>query len=402
MWPRTAAVPYLPLVTHPLARVPWTVPLCAAALTLVGLAAIVRGDELAGVLPGETGFADKQRVWAALAAVTFAAAAAVPVRLWRAAAWPLFAAAIGLLLAVYAFPARNGSRRWIPLGPVLFQPSEFAKLAYVLATAAYLAHRRSHRTILGLAPPFLLAAVPVALILKEPDLGTALVFFPVLGCVLVASGAKLSHLCAAAAIGVACLPVLWCGMNAEQRSRVTAVFTQKPLHELGDPAPRGDGYHLHRSKAVIALGGAAGGAGWFGKQSEPPDDPAAYRLPAARTDFVFCLVAERFGVAGTLGVLLCYGLLTAGCLRVSAGCGEPFGRLAAAGVAGLFGSQALINTAMTVGLTPVTGLALPLMSYGGSSLLFSGACLGLVVAVALADRVEVGPDPLHFGGRLGR
>ena len=392
---------------HPLARVPWSVPLTAAALTLVGLAAIGRGDELAGVLPGETGFADKQRVWAALAAVAFAAAAAVPVRVWRAAAWPLFAVAVGLLLAVYAFPARNGSRRWIPVGPVLFQPSEFAKLAYVLAVAAYLAHRRSHRTVPGLVPPFVLTAVPVALILKEPDLGTALVFFPVLGCVLVASGARLSHLAAAGALGLACLPVLWCGMNAEQRSRVTAVFTQKPLSELGDRAPRGDGYHLHRSKAVIALGGTAGGAGWFGPlfalgAAEPVDDPTAYALPAARTDFVFCLVAERFGVAGTLGVLLAYGLLVAGCLRVAAGCGDPFGRLAAAGVAGLFGAQALINTAMTVGLTPVTGLALPLVSYGGSSLLFSAACLGLVVSVSLADRVEVGPDPLHFGGRLDR
>ena len=354
------------------------------------------------MLPGETGFADKQRVWAAVGAAAFAAAAAVPVRLWRALAWPLFLAAVGLLLAVYAFPPRNGSRRWIPLGPVLFQPSEFAKLAYVLVLAAYLERRRSHRTIPGLVPPFLLAAVPVGLILKEPDLGTALVFFPVLGTVLVASGAKLSHLAAAGVLGLACLPALWLGMNAEQKSRVTAVFTQKPLSEIGDPAPPGDGYHLHRSKAVIALGGTRGGSGLFGGDAEPVEDQSAYALPAARTDFVFCLVAERFGVAGTLGTLLLYGLLVAGCLRVSAGCGEPFGRLAAAGVAGLFGAQAVINTAMTVGLTPVTGLALPLMSYGGSSLAFSGACLGLVVSVSLADRVEVGPDPLHFGGRLDR
>ena len=387
---------------RPLARVPWTVPLCAAALTCLGLLAIQRGDELAGVLPGEVGLADKQRIWAALAAAAFAAAAAVPVRVWRALAWPLFLAAVGLLVAVYAFPARHGSRRWIPLGPVLFQPSEFAKPATILALAAYLAFRRSHRTVAGLVPPFLLTAVPVALILKEPDLGTALVFFPVLGCVLVASGAKLSHLFAAAALGVACLPVLWCGMNAEQKSRVTALFTQKPLDELGDPAPRGDGYHLHRSKVVIALGGPGGGLGWFGPAAEPVEDPAAYALPAARTDFVFCLVAERLGVAGTLGTLLLYALLAGACLRVAECCGDPFGRGVAAGVGGLFGASAVINTAMTVGLTPVTGLALPLMSYGGSSLLFSGACLGLVTGVSLAGRVEVGPDPLHFGGRLDR
>ena len=385
-----------------MSRVPWSIPLCAAALVAVGLLAIGRGDELAGVLPHETGYADKQRVWAGLAAVAFAAAAAVPVRLWKAAAWPLFVAAVGLLVIVYAFPPRNGSRRWIPLGPVLFQPSEFAKLAYILALARYLSHRRSHRTVPGLVPPFLLAVVPVGLILKEPDLGTSLVFLPVLGAALVAGGARLSHLGAAAALGVCCLPALWLGMNAEQKSRVTALFTQTPLDELGTAAPGGDGYHLHRSKSVIALGGAAGSAGVWGEPGEAVDDPAAYRLPAARTDFVFCLVAERFGLPGTLGVLLLYAALVCGGLRVAAACGDPFGRLVAAGTATLFGTQALINTAMTVGLMPVTGLALPLMSYGGSSLVFSGACLGLVFGVGSRGRVEVGPDPLHFGGRLRR
>ena len=372
-------------------------PLAAAGLVAVGLAAIGRGDELAG---GGT-FAVKQQVWAACAAIACVGAAAVPPRVLKAVALPAFCAAVGLLVLVYAFPPRNGSRRWIPLGPVLLQPSEFAKLAFVLALARYLSHRRDHRTVPGLVPPFLLAVVPVGLILKEPDLGTSLVFLPALGAVLVAGGARGSHLAAAAALGLACVPVLWLGMSAEQKSRVTAVFTQAPLGELAADAPPGDGYHLHRSKQVLALGGPAGGVGLWGGEPHPTDDPGRYRLPAARTDFIFCLVAERFGLAGTLGVLGGFGLLVAGGFRIAAGCGDPFGRLTAAGVTALFGTQAVINTAMTVGLMPITGLALPFVSYGGSSLVACGAAVGLLIGVAGRGRVEVGPDPLHFGPRFG-
>ncbi len=383
-----------------MSRVPWSIPLSAAALTAIGLLAIGRGDELSGLPAGALGLAAKQRVWAAFAVVAVGVAAAAPPRVLKSLALPAFAAAVGLLLMVYAFPARNGSRRWIPLGPILLQPSEFAKLAVLLALARYLSHRRDHRTVLGLIPPFLLTVVPVGLILKEPDLGTSLVFLPMLGAVLIASGARGTHLAAAAVLGLACLPVLWLGMSAEQRSRVTAVFTQHSLDELGEPAPRGDGYHLHRSKQVLALGGAGGSLGLFAEPRGATAEGDSLRLPAARTDFVFCLVAERFGLPGTLAVLGLFGVLVAGCLRVAARCEDPFGRLTAAGVGALFGTQAVINTAMTVGLMPITGLALPLVSYGGSSLVACGAAVGLVVGASLRGRVEVRPDPLHFGPRL--
>ena len=151
---------------------------------------------------------------------------------------------------------------------------------------------------------------------------------------------------------------------------------------------------------MFALGGPVGSNGVWGEGGRAVADPAAYRLPAARTDFVLCLVAERFGLPGTLATLGAFAVLAAAGLRIAAGTADPFARLTAVGVTALFASQALINTAMTVGLTPVTGLALPLVSYGGSSLLFSGASLGVLVGVAVRRRVEVGPDPLHFGGRI--
>ena len=380
-------------------RFPWLIPTCAAGLVLIGLGAIGRGDALAGVETG--GLAAKQAVFACLAAGVFCGGCVVPPRWLRTAAPVLLAAAVGLLVLVYAFPPRGGSRRWIPLGPLLFQPSEFTKPVFVLALARYLANRRSHRTTLGLIPPAVLTAVPVALILKEPDLGTALVFFPVFAAVLVASGAKRGHLSAAVVLGVLCLPALWAGMNAEQRSRVTALFTQSPLADLGTAVRRGDGYHLHRSKEVYALGGVTGSNPVYGPGEEAVPDPAAYRLPAARTDFVLCLVAERYGLPGTLGVLGLFATLVAAGLRVSAAAADPFARLVAAGVTALLGSQAIINTAMTVGLTPVTGLALPLVSYGGSSLIFTALSLGLLCGAA-GGRVEVHPDPLHFAGRVDR
>ena len=380
----------------PSARPPWSVLASAGVLAALGLGGIARGDELLG---GD--FAAKQRLWLTLAGPALLAAAAVPHRVLRPLAWPLFLSAVALLVAVFFFPPRNGSRRWIPVGPILFQPSELAKPAFVLVLAKLLASSAAHRRLPGLVPAFVLCVVPLGLILREPDLGTSLVFLPVLFAVLFAAGARFRYLAGVAALGVCCLPVLWAGMSAEQRSRVTTLFTQRD----DGPAPRGDGYHLHRSKEVIALGGVTGAEPWFGLGHVPADftdgrrvaDPAAYHLPAARTDFIFCLVAERWGLAGTLGVLAAYAALLWGGLGVAARTADPFARLVAVGVTALLGTQVLINTGMTVGLMPITGLTLPLMSYGGSSLLFTAASVGLLVGIGLRPGVEIERDPLRFG-----
>jgi cell division protein FtsW (lipid II flippase) len=194
-------------------------------------------------------------------------------------------------------PARNGAHRWIPLGVMYFQPSELAKVAFLLTLAHYLMYRRNYRTLAGLLPPFVLTLVPVGLILREPDLGTSLVFIPVLFSMLFAAGARPRHLAFVVLLGVACLPLLWLGMSAEQKSRVVTLFVQRD----GGPAPRGDGYHLHQSKQVLALGGVWGSE----LAGMTLDDPMAYHLPAGRTDFVFCLVGERWGLAGAIATLPC-------------------------------------------------------------------------------------------------
>jgi len=274
------------------------------------------------------------------------------------------------------------------MGVFDMQPSELAKLTYILALSHYLMFRRNFRHFLGLFIPFLLTLVPLVLVLKEPDLGTALLFLPMLFAMLLAAGARVRHLVLIGMMGVAVTPVLWLGMNVEQKSRVVSLLTQV---ENG-PAPRGDGYHLFQSKRMLSLGGTWGSdlAGM------PVDDPAAYHLPAARTDFVFCLIGERFGLIGSLLTLATYAVLIIKGLSIAASTREPFGRLLATGIVTLLATQAIINTGMTVGLMPITGMTLPLVSYGGSSLVATAIALGLLINVAIRPGYEVTAEPFRF------
>jgi cell division protein FtsW (lipid II flippase) len=367
-----------------LKRVPWSVVVAATALVVLGLAGISRGDQLAG----SGAYFTRQLVWVGLAIPALIAAAWVPYRSLRPVSYLLFGVTIVLLLLVFLMPARGGARRWIPLGLFDMQPSELAKLTFILALSHYLMYRRNFRRFLGLFTPFLLTLIPLVLVLKEPDLGTALLFLPMLLAMLLAAGARLRHLMLIGMMGVAVTPVLWLGMNAEQKSRVVSLLTQV---ENG-PMPRGDGYHLYQSKRMLSLGGT-----WGSELSGMPvDDPAAYHLPAARTDFVFCLIGERFGLFGSLLTLAIYAVLVVKGLAIAHSTREPFGRLLATGIVTLLATQAIINTGMTVGLMPITGMTLPLVSYGGSSLLATAIALGLLINVAIRPGYEVTAEPFRF------
>lgn len=367
--------------------------LCVILLTTIlivwlGLTGIARGDEL----EGGTEYARRQVVWLAFGAVTTALAWMVPYRRLMGWGFPFYLLTVVLLVAVFFFPARFGARRWILIGPVSIQPSELAKLAYILALSEYLMFRRNLRTLPGLIIPFAMTVLPVLLILKEPDLGTALLFFPVLFGTLYVAGARRAHLAATLLAGLAFTPVLWTQMSAEQKSRVTAVFTQRD----GVAPDMSDGYHLHQSKQMLALGGIRGS--FF--DGEAVDDLRAYRLPAGRTDFVFCLVGERFGLAGTLGTLVLFSLFVLAGANLAASTRDPYGRLVCTGIVIILSAQAMINTAMTVGLAPVTGLTLPLMSYGGSSLVTTGISLGILLNIAQSPNFDVAGQPFQFSSQL--
>lgn len=375
--------PNCEMTTETFRRIPWSIIVSVAGLTVMGLSAMARGDELYG-----GNYYERQFLWGVLGMGAFAVAAMFEYRALKPVSLPGYLLTIGLLVLVFLFPAIQGAHRWIPLGVLNIQPSELAKIAFILALSHYLMYRKNYRQWWGLLIPFAMALIPVVLILKEPDLGTAMLFLPVLFAMLYAAGARTPHLVMVIALGVLALPVLWTGMNVEQKSRVTALFTQQD----GGPTPRGDGYHLHQSKKMLATSGM-----WGSFASEDVElQVETVHLPAARTDFVFCLVGERWGAMGCLVMFGMYFAIIARGLAISLSTDEPFGRLIVTGVVALIAAQCIINTGMTVGLMPITGLTLPLVSYGGSSMLATCVGLGLIVNVAMRPGYEITGEPFRF------
>lgn len=368
-------------MTETIRRFPYLTLACVTLLMGLGLGAIAEGDDLYG---GRQ-LAIRQLLWCCVGLPLIPIIGCLDYRWIRPHAYLLYAITLGLLVAVMFLPPINGSRRWIPLGVINFQPSELAKLSYILSLACYLMYRDHYRGLWALMVPLVLMAIPVLLIVKEPDLGTSLLFLPVTFSMLYASGAKLRHLVLIWLLGASLLPVIWTQMSAEQRSRVTTLFDQRD----GGPMPPGDGYHLHQSKQLIAV------SSWEGGRNELSlaGDPRLIYLPAARTDFVFCLVAVRWGLKGLALTLLLYGLLIGCAIAIATRTREPFGKLIATGIATLLGAQVCINTAMTVGIAPITGLTLPLMSYGGSSMLSVCLSVGVLTSIALRPGTELLDDP---------
>ncbi|HVC97132.1 MAG TPA: FtsW/RodA/SpoVE family cell cycle protein, partial [Pirellulales bacterium] len=366
----------------------WGLVAIALALMSLGLIGIARSEDLA---EGPGGYTRQQLVWSLLALAAMFLTTLPSYRILCRWSYVVFALTLALLALVYFFPSVHGTHRWMRLAGLSLQPSELAKVAFVLALARYLMYRANYRRFRGLCVPLALTLVPVVLVLREPDLGTSLVFIPVLFAMLFAAGARKRDLAALALCGMLTLPALWTQMSREQRSRVTSLFEQTSPGER----PTDDGYHLHQAKQLLALGGVWGS--WL--SGEPVDDRAVYRLPEDHTDFIFTVLGERFGWLGCLGVQCLVVLLSWRGLAVAAATTEPFGRLVAVGVVALFAVQSLINTAMTVGLLPVTGLSLPLVSYGGSGLVAHSLALGLVLNIGLRPGYEVAGEPFRFSGR---
>jgi len=365
-------------------RLPWSILLIGLALICLGLLGIARCEQL---FEGSGGFLRRQAVYAVLGIAAMLGLTLPNYRVLGRFSYALFLLSLLLLVAVYFFPPVNAAHRWIRVGPIGLQPSEFAKISLVLAMARYLMYRENYRQLRGLFVPLAIGLLPVVLILREPDLGTALVFLPVIFAMLFAAGARRIDLACLLVAGLATLPLLWTQMSAEQKSRVTALAEQP----AADERPSDEAYHLHQAKRMFALGGVWGSF----LAGEPTDDRAAYRLPEARTDFIFCVLGERFGLPGLALVLLLYGLLAWRGLAVATATREPFGRLVAVGIVALVAVEVLINTGMTVGLLPITGLSLPLVSYGGSGLLAHSIALGLLLNIGLRPGYEVTNEPFR-------
>lgn len=286
-------------------------------------------------------------------------------------------------------PERRNTFRWIGLGPFQIQPSEFMKVALVLALARYLRFRSSYRSWPGLIPPFLLTVAPMFLILFQPDLGTLLMLLPVLFSMLFVAGARLRHLLVIVALGVALMPVFYhYGMKPYQQERILVLFRQN----VADEAWHMDqGYQLRQSK--IALGtGRILGQGYREGVFVQYDG----LLPEEHNDFIFAIIGHQWGLVGELLIILAYGLIVLAGLEVATVTNDPFGRLLAVGVVVMIAVQALLNICMTIGLAPITGMTLPFVSAGGSSLWTNFLSLGLLLNVAKRRPMLIAHPPFEY------
>lgn len=306
--------------------------------------------------------------------------ALVDLRVWFALAYPIYAVALMLLIAVdLVGDVSMGAQRWLQLGPVRMQPSEIMKIGVVLALARYYHALSASSAKLSwrLLIPGLLIAVPVALVAHQPDLGTSLLILFTGVAIMVLAGLSWRLIgLGIAAIAVTAPLMYFFVLHDYQRSRVDVLFNP-------EADPSGAGYHILQSKIALGSGGLLGKGYGLGSQSQ------LNFLPEKQTDFIFATLAEEFGFAGSFFVLFLYAAIIFMSLRIASVSHSHFGRLGAAGVTATLALYVMINGAMVMGLAPVVGVPMPLLSYGGTVMLTVMIGFGLVQAVRVHRYSEV-------------
>jgi cell division protein FtsW len=330
----------------------------------------------------------RQAIFAALGVVLLVVARRWSYRSLRHAA-PLLVVGTLFLLVLALAGGRNvnGARRWIDLGGATFQPSELAKLAVVVWVALYLSKRPVPRTLGELTRPLgVLLAVFCALVLAEPDLGTVIAICLMVGAMLVVAGAPLRMLAGASGIvGAIVIVSIW--LEPYRRSRFFSFIN--PWHDS-----QGAGYQIVNSMIGIGSGGL------FGKGLGQSVEKIFY-LPEAHTDMIFSIIGEELGLVGVTLVLAAYAAFAWAGLRIALRCNDPFGKALAVGITTLVCGQAALNLAAVVGIAPLTGITLPLVSYGGTSLVVMLAAVGILLNIARDDGVAAA-TPVRDRSRRNR
>ena len=295
--------------------------------------------------------------------------AQVPPQTLARLAVPAYAAGLVLLLAVaLGGEVVNGARRWLNLGIMRFQPSEMMKIAMPMILAWYFHRNAGALRLRVFALAGLLLAVPVALIARQPDLGTALLVAAAGFFVIFFAGIRWRVLAALGVLGLASLVPLWSLLHGYQRRRILTLL---------DPSqdPLGAGYHTIQSTIAVGSGGLAG-KGWLnGSQTH------LEFIPERHTDFIFAVYSEEFGLLGNLALLVLYALLIARGLSIAAAATTVFGRLLAGAVTLIFFTYAFVNMGMVAGMLPVVGVPLPFISYGGTALLTLFVGVGILMSI---------------------
>lgn len=277
---------------------------------------------------------------------------------------------IGLILLVIVFILgfeTRGSVRWIPIGPFNLQPSELAKPILIVALAYFWSNRSV--TWRNIAKSLAILAPYFILIFRQPDLGTALTVSSIWFAILIAANVSWRKLAIMATTGGILAPIGWLFLQSYQKQRIFAfLFPQQD--------PLGIGFHVIQSTIAVGSGELFGRGLGRGTQSR------LQFLPEFQTDFIFAFIAEELGFIGSMVLLLFYGMLIGGLLRTMFNCRDRLGEMMIMGIIGMFAFQTTINIGMNIGIMPVTGITLPFVSYGGSSMLISFICLGLVASIA--------------------
>jgi rod shape determining protein RodA len=367
-----------------LGRLDWLLLLAAATLVGYGLWAI-DGITRFDVLGSPDYFVRRQAIAAALGVVVMFVAILIPPSVYQRHWRFLYGGTIAVMVFVFVFAeAVRGSKRWIDLGPFQFQPSEFGKLFFVLAIAGFLVERGRRVSELGtVATAIGLGLVPIGLVFLQPDLGTALVYGAALAAVLFLSGVRWLYLALLGVGAIALLTgVLWLlpaagveVLKPYQTARLTG-FTNP------DSDPGGLTYNVTQSRTAVGAGGISG------RGVEGASQTRLDYLPEHATDFVFASLAEQRGFIGTSILLLLYLLVVWRGLRIVTVAGDLYGAIVAGGIVIAFLFQVFINVGMTMGIAPVTGIPLPFVTVGGSSMVANLLAIGILQAIHARGRAE--------------
>jgi cell division protein FtsW len=345
--------------------------LVTLGLTAFGLVMVYSATSAPAALGGGDPifYLKREAIYALIGVALMMIASRTDYRALRFLAPVLILTSLGLCLAVLVVGQEvNGARRWLGVGSLSFQPSELAKLSLAIWAAAFLARRPAPRTLKELARPIgLTAGLFAGLILLEPDLGTVIAIGIVLGAILIVSGTPLRVLAGGGAIAFAlAMAAIW--IEPYRRARFFSFL---------DPGqdPQGAGYQT--LQGLLGLGSG----GWLGTGLGQGVAKLNY-LPEAHTDMIFATIGEELGLLGATLTIAAYVAFAYAGLRIALRCRDPFGKRLAAGLTTLVCGQALINLAAVLGLAPLTGITLPFVSYGGSSLVVSLASAGVLLNIA--------------------
>ena len=325
-------------------------------------------------------WASKQAMRFTISLVCLFVVAFFNLRFFMHYAYWIYGATLAMLIGVELFGHIGmGAQRWLNLGIMQIQPSECMKIALILALARYFhgASLEEVRSIKFMIPPVLMLAIPVLLILKQPDLGTALMLILVSGAIFFLVGVQIWKFLLVFLLAVGTTPFVWMHLHGYQKKRVLTF-----LNPENDPL--GDGYHIMQSKITLGSGG------FFGKGFMQGTQSRLSFIPEKQTDFIFTVLAEEFGLLGSLVLYALYMILIFYGIVIALRCSNFFGKILALGLTVNFALYVFINMGMVMGLMPVVGVPLPLMSYGGTAMLTLCIGFGLIECVAINKEMVIG------------